>query len=92
MGSSFKKEIFQEHIQEGLVGWAKHAKKTKGFRKAANGSSAQGSTTTHGSGHEVHKETTPLAVELTEIGETESAMEEGNAGGIAREQISHGHK
>lgn len=40
MGSSFKKAIFDQHIQEGLVGWARQAKKNKGLRKAANGNSA----------------------------------------------------
>ncbi|KAB1218200.1 MLO-like protein 1 [Morella rubra] len=49
MGTSFKKAIFEEHIQEGLVGWARAAKKGgKGLRKAANGSTAHGSTA-HGS-------------------------------------------
>ncbi|KAM0947245.1 hypothetical protein DsansV1_C08g0084101 [Dioscorea sansibarensis] len=35
MGSSFKKAIFDEHVQEGLVGWAQKIKK----RKAKGGSS-----------------------------------------------------
>ncbi|WCJ21795.1 Seven transmembrane MLO family protein [Euphorbia peplus] len=39
MGSSFKKAIFEENVQEGLVGWAKQAKKNTILRKAANGSS-----------------------------------------------------
>ncbi|GMN36092.1 hypothetical protein TIFTF001_005758 [Ficus carica] len=38
MGSSFKKAIFEEHIQEGLVGWARQAKKNKGVKRALNGS------------------------------------------------------
>ncbi|XP_056172635.1 MLO-like protein 15 [Syzygium oleosum] len=37
MGTSFKKAIFDEHIQEGLVGWARHAKKNKNLRKTATG-------------------------------------------------------
>lgn len=41
MGSTFKKAIFEEHIQEGLVGWAQKARKNKGMRKATNGSSTQ---------------------------------------------------
>lgn len=41
MGSSFKKEIFDENIQQGLVGWAQKARKNKGLRQAANGSSTQ---------------------------------------------------
>ncbi|KAK4836677.1 hypothetical protein QYF36_026191 [Acer negundo] len=56
MGSSFKKQVFDEHIQTGLVGWAKQAKKNTVLRKAAaangnsNGSSSQVS----------HKEDSPL--------------------------------
>ncbi|KHG04571.1 MLO-like protein 1 [Gossypium arboreum] len=40
MGSSFKKSIFDEHVQVGLVGWAQKVKKKKGL-KAATGSAAQ---------------------------------------------------
>ncbi|MBA0816798.1 hypothetical protein Gohar_001421, partial [Gossypium harknessii] len=40
MGSSFKKSIFDEHVQVGLVGWAQKVKKKKGA-KAATGSEAQ---------------------------------------------------
>ncbi|XVE62438.1 hypothetical protein DITRI_Ditri06bG0118300 [Diplodiscus trichospermus] len=36
MGSSFKKAIFEEHVQVGLVGWAQKAKKKKGL-KASEG-------------------------------------------------------
>lgn len=35
MGSSFKKAIFEEHIQDGLVGWARQAKKNKGVQRAS---------------------------------------------------------
>ncbi|KAK8542880.1 hypothetical protein V6N13_136568 [Hibiscus sabdariffa] len=34
MGSSFKKAIFDEHVQVGLVGWAQKAKKKKGLKAA----------------------------------------------------------
>ncbi|KAJ8755467.1 hypothetical protein K2173_019265 [Erythroxylum novogranatense] len=37
MGSSFQKVIFDEHIQEGLVGWAKQAKRNVGLRKGVIG-------------------------------------------------------
>lgn len=75
MGSSFKKEIFDEHIQDGLVGWAKAAR-----RKAVNGSNQV-----------VHKESpSPMAVQLAQVETQESAMEEGNAGEIrhATEQLN----
>uniref|UniRef100_A0A2N9IJZ7 MLO-like protein n=1 Tax=Fagus sylvatica TaxID=28930 RepID=A0A2N9IJZ7_FAGSY len=92
MGSSFKKAIFDEHIQEGLVGWARQAKKNKGLRKAANGSATRGSTTTHGSIQMSPKETTPFAIQPIEVHERESTMEEGNAGEISPATFYDGHK
>ncbi|KAG6725791.1 hypothetical protein I3842_02G048400 [Carya illinoinensis] len=44
MGSSFKKSIFDEHVQAGLVGWAQKVKKKKGLKAAANNGSGQGSS------------------------------------------------
>ncbi|XP_027118053.1 MLO-like protein 1 [Coffea arabica] len=41
MGSTFKKAIFEEHVQEGLVGWAQKARKNKGMRKVVNASTTQ---------------------------------------------------
>lgn len=38
MGSSFKKAIFEEHVQESLVGWAQKVKKRRGFRAGNDGS------------------------------------------------------
>ncbi|KAK4345292.1 hypothetical protein RND71_035468 [Anisodus tanguticus] len=67
MGTSFKKEIFDEHIQDGLVVWAKKAR-----RRAVNGSNQV-----------VHKESpSPMAVQLSQVETQESAMEEGKAGEI----------
>lgn len=43
MGTSYKKAIFDEHVQVGLVGWAQKAKKKKGLKPAGNGS-GQGSS------------------------------------------------
>ena len=43
MGTSYKKAIFDEHVQVGLVGWAQKAKKKKGL-KAAGNDSGQGSS------------------------------------------------
>ncbi|KAG5567137.1 hypothetical protein RHGRI_002639 [Rhododendron griersonianum] len=46
MGSTFKKSIFEEHVQVGLVGWAQKVKK----KKAANNGSRDGnSSSTDGS-------------------------------------------
>ena len=88
MGSSFKRAIFEEHIQEGLVGWARTAKKNKGLRKAANGSTTTQGSTTHASGQMSPKETTPLAIQMNEV----SAMEEGKAGEIATATLYDGHR
>lgn len=47
MGSSFKKAIFDEHVQVGLVGWAQKVKRKKGLKAAVDGS---GSGSGSGSG------------------------------------------
>lgn len=54
MGSSFSKEIFEDHIQAGLVGWAQKAK-NRGLRTAAAGgpSSHPQATTVEMTGIEV---------------------------------------
>ncbi|XP_050203502.1 MLO-like protein 1 [Mercurialis annua] len=68
MGSSFKKSIFEEHIQTGLVGWAKQAKKKTVLRKAANGSAQVG-----------HRESSHGSVELSIAGSKDLVMDEQNA-------------
>ncbi|XP_044470627.1 MLO-like protein 1 isoform X2 [Mangifera indica] len=46
MGTSFKKAIFDEHVQERLVGWAESVKKKKGLRAASEEVSTQASSHT----------------------------------------------
>lgn len=46
MGTTFKKSIFDEHVQAGLVGWAEKVKKKKGFKGSGSG---------QGSSHESSK-------------------------------------
>lgn len=48
MGTNFKKSIFDEHIQVGLVGWAQKAKKKNLLKTEAN-SAGQESTSSKGS-------------------------------------------
>ncbi|KAK3030885.1 hypothetical protein RJ639_037235 [Escallonia herrerae] len=75
MGSTFKKAIFEEHIQEGLVGWAQKARDRGLRRPAANGSSQVGPRESSQSHH---------VLQMTEIvGEEkeEAALKESNAGG-----------
>lgn len=38
MGTTFKKAIFDEHVQASLVGWAQKVKRKKGLKAAGNGS------------------------------------------------------
>ncbi|XP_044466925.1 MLO-like protein 1 [Mangifera indica] len=64
MGSSFKKAIFDEHIQDGLLGWARLAKKRMTTRNAATGSSRV----------VPYKEHSPDLIQLGKLGRT-SAME-----------------
>ncbi|KAF8391730.1 hypothetical protein HHK36_021964 [Tetracentron sinense] len=68
MGTCYKKAIFEEHVQEGLVGWAQNARK-KGLSAAAKGSSKDGSSSTP-------------EIQLGKLGKKNSVMEEGNVGGI----------
>ncbi|XP_043706194.1 MLO-like protein 1 isoform X2 [Telopea speciosissima] len=68
MGSSFNKAIFDDHIQEGLVGWAQKARKNKGSRPPANGSS-----------HVNSKDGSKEGLQLGKVTQKESAMEEGRA-------------
>ncbi|CAL9175039.1 MLO-like protein 1 [Musa acuminata AAA Group] len=65
MGSYFKKAIFDEHVQEGLVGWAEKVKKRKGLR-IGNGlptSHAQNETTTKVELPKMFVQTTPAMEE-----------------------------
>ncbi|XP_077227240.1 MLO-like protein 1 [Tasmannia lanceolata] len=67
MGSSFKKAIFEEHVQVGLVGWAQKVKNRRGSKANSNGrdgSSEVGSVT---------------GIQLQKVGQRESSMEEGIA-------------
>ncbi|KAJ0079253.1 hypothetical protein Patl1_23585 [Pistacia atlantica] len=44
MGTYFKKSIFDEYVQVGLVGWAEKVKRNKGLRAAAGEGSTQASS------------------------------------------------
>ncbi|XP_039158817.1 MLO-like protein 1 [Eucalyptus grandis] len=64
MGTSFKKAIFDEHIQQGLVGWAWQAKKNNNLRKTATDGSTVRTGSKQGS----------VGVELTKNGRDRTAM------------------
>ncbi|GLT89315.1 hypothetical protein SLE2022_073020 [Rubroshorea leprosula] len=78
MGSSFKSSIFEEHVQEGLLGWAKTARTHATVMHATTGSSQLG-----------HKENSVSAstVQLARVGDPETAAEEGR-GEIKPESFS----
>ncbi|XP_015867941.3 MLO-like protein 1 [Ziziphus jujuba] len=74
MGTSFKKAIFEEHIQEGLVGWAQQAKKRTGLRK-----SSDSSTQVQVAPKESESSAT---IQLANAGQKVSSVEEIHAGEI----------
>lgn len=45
MGSTFKKAIFDQHVQAGILGWREKVKRKKAMRGSTNGSTQAGSTT-----------------------------------------------
>lgn len=68
MGTSFKRAIFVEAVQEGIEDWAQKAKKNTGLRKAINGSRQVGP-----------KEHSSAAIQMVQVVETkESELDEGN--------------
>ncbi|KAK1315108.1 MLO-like protein 1 [Acorus calamus] len=69
MGSSFKKEIFEEHMQVSLVDWAQSAKNKKGLR-VFNGQI--------GSKHEVSEHANEIQLQNVEVQDEFPLMEEGN--------------
>ncbi|CAN1862054.1 MLO-like protein 1 [Linum perenne] len=75
MGSSFKKAVFEEHVQVGLVGWAMQAKKKTGLRKAA--------ATNGGSSHVGHKEGSSVslssAIQLTKTTSGEGSAKDSSS-------------
>lgn len=50
MGTHFKKSIFDDHVQVGLVGWAQKVKKKRGLKgiitESSHGSSTAGGSST----------------------------------------------
>lgn len=83
MGTHYKKSIFDEHVQVGLIGWANKAKKKKGLFKAAgtdsNGGAHGSSTVQIQLGKITRKESTPEEIRpATTSEEPKRASEEGN--------------
>uniref|UniRef100_A0A804N9P9 MLO-like protein n=1 Tax=Zea mays TaxID=4577 RepID=A0A804N9P9_MAIZE len=74
MGTFFKKEIFDEHVQQSLLGWAQKAKKRKALRNNGNGSNGAAAGSSH-----------PSATARLELMRRAVALEEGSAGGNGSE-------
>ncbi|KAL6563534.1 MLO-like protein 1 [Orobanche gracilis] len=68
MGTRFKKSIFDEHVQAGLVGWAQKVRKKNGLKVATalGGSAQRGSNSSQGGGG------TSLGIHLTSINSQEA--------------------
>ena len=83
MGSSFKIAIFDEHIQKGLVGWAKKAKQKTGFKRNANGHNQVGP--------KEEASHPPPAVQLTQVVKMDQDQDqedaEGKKGNVAVGEI-----
>ena len=45
MGSCYKKEIFNEHVQQGVLGWAQKVKMRKGLKGAAAATASKDEST-----------------------------------------------
>ncbi|GAA0140630.1 hypothetical protein LIER_01939 [Lithospermum erythrorhizon] len=54
MGTHFKKSIFEEHVQVGLIGWAEKAKKKGGLKGAFGAGAAKGKTPSTTDGSSAH--------------------------------------
>lgn len=76
MGTHFKRTIFEEHVQENLVGWVQMAKR----RSSARANSELGSR--HGSNESPRTIETGMPVQTTE-----SLMEEGQVHGQSSRNI-----
>ncbi|KAJ6975065.1 hypothetical protein NC653_031033 [Populus alba x Populus x berolinensis] len=74
MGSTFKKSIFEEHVQVGLVGWAQKVKKKRGQKGSTEGSSEASS---HASAGGLQLERLKRLKEANE-GSTQSSSHEGS--------------
>lgn len=70
MGSSYKKAIFEEHVQAGLVGWAEKVKRKKGLKAAAAAAAAKEGPN-QSSSHD-----SSLGIQLGRIGRNGSAPQE----------------
>lgn len=50
MGSFYKKEIFNDHVQQGVLGWAQKVKMRKGLKEGSAGAGVAAEPSTGGGG------------------------------------------
>lgn len=77
MGSSFKKAIFEERVQVGLLDWAGKVKRKKGLKAAvdASGSGSSGSGAGPGNGQAASNNGSTLGIQLGRLVHKSSAEE-----------------
>jgi mlo protein len=67
MGSFYKKEIFNEHVQQGVLGWAQKVKMKKGFKKS---NTTESTSTAESAGPSAKIEMMKRAAQGNEAGES----------------------
>lgn len=67
MGSCYKKEIFNEHVQQGVLGWAQKVKMRKGLKGAAAASKNESTVNADSAGPSVKIEMAKAEGEDVEV-------------------------
>lgn len=76
MGSSFKKAIFEERVQVGILDWAGKVRRKKGLKAAFDASgSGSGSGAGPGNGQAASKNGSTLGIQLGRLVQKSSAEE-----------------
>jgi mlo protein len=68
MGSFYKKEIFNEHVQQGVLDWAQKVKMKKGFKKS--NTTVESTSTAESAGPSAKIEMMKRAAQGNEAGES----------------------
>ncbi|KAL6609962.1 hypothetical protein ACP70R_034366 [Stipagrostis hirtigluma subsp. patula] len=72
MGSCYKKEIFNEHVQQGVLGWAQKVKMRKGLKGAASANEgSKNDTDSAGPSVKIEMATTTAEEDSEAVGNTE---------------------
>jgi mlo protein len=71
MGSCYKKEIFNEHVQQGVLGWAQKVKMRKGLKGAAAASKDESTINADSAGPSVKIEMAKAGEDVQVVGNAE---------------------